>query len=323
MKRAMIETPGNLFVVAAPSGAGKSSLVKALLELDSHLAVSVSHTTRPPRGQEQHGREYCFIDEPTFRAMVDAGEFVEWAEVHGHLLRHLAQGRSRSASPAARTWCSRSTGRARCRSSGCSPNAVLIFILPPSWDELRQRLQRRGEDAPEVIDAAHGERAASRWRRPGEFDFVIINALFETALFDLKAIVHSQRLKYAAQRRSTSPRSSQRSNFPETAGSPAPETIPWPASPSKTACNKIPNRFQLVLAATYRARMLSQGHAPKIESKNKPGVTALREIAAGKIGIEMLRKVPGLSRRTLLAANEHRLGGAFSCAANASSGSPR
>jgi DNA-directed RNA polymerase subunit omega len=65
----------------------------------------------------------------------------------------------------------------------------------------------------------------------------------------------------------------------------------WPASPSKTAC-KIPNRFQLVLAATYRARMLSQGHAPKIETKNKPGVTALREIAAGEVGIEMLRKVP-------------------------------
>ena len=66
----------------------------------------------------------------------------------------------------------------------------------------------------------------------------------------------------------------------------------WPASPSKTACIKIPNRFQLVLAATYRARMLSQGHAPKVETKNKPGVTALREIAAGEIGIEMLRKVP-------------------------------
>jgi DNA-directed RNA polymerase subunit omega len=68
---------------------------------------------------------------------------------------------------------------------------------------------------------------------------------------------------------------------------------PWPALPLKTACEKIPNRFQLVLAATYRARMLSQGHAPKIESKNKPGVTALREIAEGKVGLEMLKKVPG------------------------------
>src|SRR5687768_7022337 len=82
---AMIETPGNLFVVAAPSGAGKSSLVNALLELDSHLALSVSHTTRAPRGQEQDGREYWFIDETCFRAMVERGEFFEWAEVHGHL----------------------------------------------------------------------------------------------------------------------------------------------------------------------------------------------------------------------------------------------
>jgi guanylate kinase len=80
-----METPGNLFVVAAPSGAGKSSLVKALLELDSHLAVSVSHTTRAPRGQEQHGREYWFVDEAEFKAMIDRGEFFEWARVHGQL----------------------------------------------------------------------------------------------------------------------------------------------------------------------------------------------------------------------------------------------
>ena len=80
-----METPGNLFCVAAPSGAGKSSLVKALLELDSHLAVSVSHTTRAPRGQEQQGREYHFIGEPEFRAKIAHGDFFEWAEVHGNL----------------------------------------------------------------------------------------------------------------------------------------------------------------------------------------------------------------------------------------------
>ena len=80
-----MEYPGNLFAVAAPSGTGKSSLVKALLELDSHLVVSISHTTRRPRGQEVDGREYQFVDEPTFRAMVDGGAFVEWAEVHGNL----------------------------------------------------------------------------------------------------------------------------------------------------------------------------------------------------------------------------------------------
>src|SRR5688572_20057701 len=80
-----MQTPGNLFVVAAPSGAGKSSLVKALLELDSHLAVSISHTTRQPRGQEQDGREYFFVDAAAFQAMVERDEFFEWAEVHGNL----------------------------------------------------------------------------------------------------------------------------------------------------------------------------------------------------------------------------------------------
>ena len=80
-----METPGNLFCVAAPSGAGKSSLVKALLELDSRLDVSVSHTTRAPRGQEQNGREYWFVDEVSFRAMIEREEFFEWAQVHGHL----------------------------------------------------------------------------------------------------------------------------------------------------------------------------------------------------------------------------------------------
>jgi len=80
-----METPGNLFCVAAPSGAGKSSLVNALLELDSRLALSVSHTTRDPRGQEVHGREYWFIYEPAFQAMIERGEFFEHAQVHGNL----------------------------------------------------------------------------------------------------------------------------------------------------------------------------------------------------------------------------------------------
>ena len=125
------------------------------------------------------------------------------------------------------------------------------------------------------------------------FDFVIINALFETALFDLKAIVHSQRLKYAALRRG-GPRSLRPSICPESAcrARHVDTGIPMARITVEDCLLKIPNRFQLVLAATYRARMLSQGHAPKVETKNKPGVTALREIAAGEIGIEMLRKVP-------------------------------
>lgn len=195
-----MDYPGNLFVVAAPSGAGKSSLVKALLELDSHLAVSISHSTRPPRGQEQNGREYWFVSEVEFRDMIDRGDFFEWAEVHGNLY-----GTSRAAIEARIAagddvvleidW----QGARQIKQ--IFPNAILIFILPPSWEELLQRLKRRGEDSPEVIERRMTN-ARFEVAQAQHFDYVIINALFETALFDLKTVVHSQRLKYAALRRS-------------------------------------------------------------------------------------------------------------------------
>ena len=197
-----MDYPGNLFVVAAPSGAGKSSLVSSLLQVDSHLVVAVSHTTRAPRGQEQQDREYHFTDDASFRTMIARGEFFEWAEVHGHLY-----GTSRNAIE------TRITGgqdvvleidwQGALQIKQLFPNAVLVFILPPSWEELLQRLHRRGEDRAEVI-AKRMENARVEVSKAREFDFVIINVSFETALFDLKAIVHSQRLKYAALRSSKS-----------------------------------------------------------------------------------------------------------------------
>ena len=197
-----METPGNLFVIAAPSGAGKSSLVNALLELDSHLALSVSHTTRAARGQEQHGREYWFVDEAEFRAMAARGEFFEWAQVHDHLYgtsrkaieQRLAHGEDVVLEI---DW------QGALQIKALFEHVVLIFVLPPNWDELRQRLQRRGEDGPEVIDKRMSN-ARLEVPHARDFDFVIINSLFETALFDLKTVVHSQRLKYAAQRRNKS-----------------------------------------------------------------------------------------------------------------------
>jgi guanylate kinase len=197
-----METPGNLFVVAAPSGAGKSSLVKALLELDSHLAVSVSHTTRAPRGQEQEGREYHFITNAQFDDMIEHGDFFEWAEVHGN-----RYGTSRNAIEqrlqAGEDVVLEIDYQGALQIKQLFAHAVLIFILPPSWEELRQRLQRRGEDHPEVI-AQRMVNARHEVAQARHFDYVIINALFETALFDLKTVVHSQRLKYASQKRSKS-----------------------------------------------------------------------------------------------------------------------
>ena len=195
-----MDYPGNLFVVAAPSGAGKSSLVKALLELDAQVQPSVSHTTRTPRGQEKHGREYFFVPAAEFDHMVLGDGFLEWAHVHGH-----RYGTSRRAIEERIA-----TGadvileidfQGALQIKRLFANAVLIFILPPSWDELRSRLERRGEDAPQVIELRLAN-AAEEMAQAREFDFVIINELFERALFDLKAIVHAQRLKFSAQRRS-------------------------------------------------------------------------------------------------------------------------
>ncbi|ART54390.1 guanylate kinase [Acidovorax carolinensis] len=194
-----MDYPGNLFVVAAPSGAGKSSLVKSLLELDSHVHPSISHTTRPPRGQEKHGREYFFVSEPEFDAMVQGNAFVEWAMVHGNrygtsqkaIEERIAQGSDVILEI---------DFQGALQIKKAFANAILVFILPPSWEELRSRLERRGEDSADVIEVRL-KNAAIEMAQVGKFDFVIINELFERALFDLKAVVHAQRLKYAAQRR--------------------------------------------------------------------------------------------------------------------------
>jgi len=191
--------PGNLFVVAAPSGAGKSSLVKALMELDAQVRPSVSHTTRAPRGQEKHGREYFFVSTSEFDQMVASDAFLEWAHVHGQrygtsrkaIEDRIAQGADVVLEI---------DFQGAIQIKKIFANAVLIFILPPSWEELKSRLHNRAEDAPEVIELRL-QNAADEMVYVKEFDYVIINELFERALFDLKAIVHAQRLKYPAQRR--------------------------------------------------------------------------------------------------------------------------
>jgi guanylate kinase len=194
-----MDYPGNLFVVAAPSGAGKSSLVKALMELDSHVQPSVSHTTRAPRGQEKHGREYFFVSEQEFDAMVEANGFVEWAHVHNHRYGTSKKAIEDRMSQGADVILEIDFQGA-VQIKRIFANAISIFILPPSWEELRSRLERRGEDSAEVIELRL-KNAAVEVAQVAQFDFVIINELFDRALFDLKAIIHSQRLKFSAQRR--------------------------------------------------------------------------------------------------------------------------
>lgn len=194
-----MDHPGRLFVIAAPSGAGKSSLVKALLKGDPGLQLSVSHTTRAPRGQEQNGREYFFVSPAAFDAMVQADAFVEWAHVHNH-----RYGTSRQAIEdkivAGADIVLEIDFQGAMQIKRQFPDAATIFVLPPSWEELRQRLEKRGEDSADVI-ALRLKNAAIEMAQAQNFDFVIINDLFDRALADLHSVVHAQRLRYAAQRR--------------------------------------------------------------------------------------------------------------------------
>ncbi len=194
-----MDYPGNLFVVAAPSGAGKSSLVNALRELDAQVFPSISHTTRAPRGQEKHGREYYFVSDTEFDAMVAAGQFFEWAVVHsnrygtsrGAIESRIAQGVDVILEI---------DYQGAFQIKKVFTNAVLIFILPPSLEELRSRIERRGEDSTDKIEVRM-KNAQTEVQQARHFDFVIINELFDRALFDLKAIVHAQRLKFLALQR--------------------------------------------------------------------------------------------------------------------------
>jgi guanylate kinase len=189
---------GNLFVVSAPSGAGKSSLVKALMQADALVRPSVSHTTRAPRGQERDGREYFFVSAQEFDALAEAGSFLEWAHVHGNrygtsrqgIDGHLAEGRDVVLEI---DW--QGALQIRQRFAG----AILIFVLPPSLQALRARLEQRGEDTSETI-ALRMQNAEREVAQAARFDYLIINEFFDRALLDLQAIVQAQRLKYAAQK---------------------------------------------------------------------------------------------------------------------------
>jgi guanylate kinase len=195
-----MDLPGKLFVVAAPSGAGKSTLVKSLLARAPRLAVSVSHTTRAPRGQEQDGREYHFVAPERFRQMAARHEFLEHAHVHGNWYGTSRAG-VESLLAAGKDVVLEIDWQGALQIRELFPQALLVFILPPSWDELAQRLRGRGEDLPEAI-AQRLANARIEVAQAPRFDFAIINGCFEVALAELVAIVCEQPegLRYAAQR---------------------------------------------------------------------------------------------------------------------------
>ena len=188
---------GLLFAISAPSGAGKTSLVKALTRADPDLIVSVSHTTRPKRSAEVDGRDYHFIDPARFAAMVAAGEFLEHAEVFGHrygtAARQVADQRAGGRDVILEIdW----QGAAQVRRQ--LPDLIGVFVLPPSRHTLKERLAARGADSPESM-AKRLVEARSEMSHVADFDYVVVNDDFDAALDHLKAIVQAERLKTPVQ----------------------------------------------------------------------------------------------------------------------------
>lgn len=188
---------GTLYIISAPSGAGKTSLVKALLAQDEQIRVSVSHTTRAMRPGEEDGVHYNFVSREVFDSLIAAGNFLEYAEVFTNkygtsriwVEEQLAQGTDVILEI---DW----QGAQQVRK--LMPNAVSVFILPPSKEELRRRLTGRGQDSDEVIDHRMSEAVSEMVHYP-EFDYVIINDDFDQALVQLQAVFTANRLTLANQ----------------------------------------------------------------------------------------------------------------------------
>jgi guanylate kinase len=184
-----MQRPPNLYIVAAPSGGGKTSLVNALLQLDDRLRLSISHTTRPPRPHEEDGKHYYFVSEDAFSRLVADNAFLEHARVYDHrygtgreqVQRQLDQGFDVMLDI---DW----QGAAQIRQS--FPECSSIFILPPSLEELRRRLALRGQDSADVIERRM-QKARSELSHAHEFDYMIVNDEFEAALHDLHAIIRT------------------------------------------------------------------------------------------------------------------------------------
>ena len=184
---------GDVFVVSSPSGAGKSVILTRVREADPGILFSVSATTRPPRKGETDGREYYFLTREEFMKRVEAGEFLEWAEVHGNLYGTLKSEMDRLAASGQDAVLEIDVqGAASLRHLGA--DIVSVFIMPPSVEELERRLTKRGTDAPEVI-ALRVQNARKEMERYSEYDFVVINDDLDTAVADFQAIIRARRCR--------------------------------------------------------------------------------------------------------------------------------
>lgn len=184
---------GNLFAVSSPSGAGKSSLISALLAKHQDMKVSVSHTTRSPRPGEVNGEHYHFTDVETFKLLIEKDEFYEWAEVFGNYYGTSKSAINQQLSQGIDVFLDIDwQGTEQMRK--LVPSMISLFILPPSKQELESRLNKRGQDSQEII-AGRMAQAQSEMSHYNEYDFVMINDDFEQTLTNFEQIVLSHRLK--------------------------------------------------------------------------------------------------------------------------------
>ena len=188
---------GVLYVVSAPSGAGKTSLVKALLKADPAIRLSVSYTTRAPRPGETDGRDYHFVDRERFQHMLAEGEFLEYAEVYGNFYG-TSKGRIAQDLNTGHDVLLEIDWQGAAQVKGHFPQARSVYILPPSFNALRTRLKGRGQDSDEVIERRLAA-AADDVSHADAFDYIIINDDFDHALADLIAVTRSIRLEGARQ----------------------------------------------------------------------------------------------------------------------------
>ncbi len=188
---------GTLFIFSAPSGAGKTSLVKALLDKTSYIGVSVSHTTRAPRPGEENGKDYNFVSQNEFQALIEQSAFLEHAQVfdnfYGTSQRWVEQELQ-----AGRDVILEIDWQGAQQVRRLMPDAVTVFILPPSIEELEKRLSNRGQDSEEII-ARRMRDAQSEMAHYAEFDYLIVNDDFDNALEELCAVIIARRHRLSAQ----------------------------------------------------------------------------------------------------------------------------